>query len=402
MLKNQKLFLHLQIMSNIDFTVKYNRRNKLNKLGEAEVMIRAYQKSSGGGKAREKYFGTGLFVSPRNWDEKCTKIRGENAILYNETLRRQLEKLREFTATEEINGRPPTLEMISDFISDKRTDDFLLFAKMEIEKANIKETTRKTKRARLETIKSFKDKISFANVDYKYMRDIERYFYKMGYKTNFVDRLMKDLIQYAGEAVKRGYIDANKNPFKDYKHKTELTVKDYLNETEINTLETVELPKYLQYTRDLYLFSCYTGFSFCDFISLKKSEIEVRGTRIYIKRKRKKSGVMVDVPISALSQGKGVKIIEKYKADDREEIFNYISLQTINKYLIRICKIAGIEKHLTTSTGRITRATTLARKGAADSTIQNTLGHTKLTTTTQYYIKTTRETLAEDLEKLNC
>ena len=111
---------------------------------------------------------------------------------------------------------------------------------------------------------------------------------------------------------------------------------------------------------------------------------------------------MVDVPISALSQGKGVKIIEKYKADDREEIFNYISLQTINKYLIRICKIAGIEKHLTTSTGRITRATTLARKGAADSTIQNTLGHTKLTTTTQYYIKTTRETLAEDLEKLNC
>ena len=402
MLENKKLFLHLQFMSNIEFSIKYNRRNKLNKLGEAEIMIRAYQKATGGGKAREKYFGTGIFITPKNWDKKCTKIRGVNAEAHNALIQKKIADLRGFVAKEEINGRPPTLEIISDFITDKRTDDFILFAKMEIEKANIKESTRKTKRARLEKIKTYKDKISFANVDYKYITDIERYFYKKGYKTNYVDRIMKDLIQYTGEAVRRGYIDANKNPFNDYRHKYEQTNKQWPLENEIKTLETVELPEHLQYTRDLYLFACYTGMNYCDFISLKRSDIDESGKHTFIRRKRQKSGTPFDVPISAISNGKALKIIEKYKTDDREEIFKYISLQTINKYLKQICEIAGIEKHLTTSTGRISRATTMDRAGASESTILRVLGHTKFTTTMKNYIKTTRETLAEDLEKLNC
>ncbi len=110
----------------------------------------------------------------------------------------------------------------------------------------------------------------------------------------------------------------------------------------------------------------------------------------------------MDIPISSLSHGKAIEIIDKYKQADREEIFSFINLQTINKNMKDICSAAGIDKHLTTSTGRITRACTLSRKGAADSTIQNTLGHTKLTTTMQYYVKTSRETLADDLERIDC
>ena len=387
-------------MSNIEFNIKYNRRNKLNKRGEAEIVIRAYQNIKSGGRPREKYFGTGVFIKPSEWDEKHKKVKGEQAATANEIVRQKIEGARGFIAKEEINGKPPTLEQVEDFLSNKRVEDFFDFAKMEIEKATIKEGTRKSKKARLKNIMGFKDKLGFADIDYKYMVDIERYFYRQGYKTGYVDKMITDLIQYCGEAVRRGYMDANKNPFNEYRHKRELTIKDYVTEAEIAILETVELPRRLNYTRDLYLFFCYTGMSYIDCISLKKTDIETVGERVFIRRKRQKSGVNLDIPISILSHGKAIDIIERYKRDDREEIFMFINSQTINKNMKDICKIAGIEKHLTTSTGRITRATTLSRRGAADSTIQNTLGHTKLTTTMQYYIKTSRETLADDLERI--
>lgn len=389
-------------MGNIEFTIKYNRRNKLNKRGEAEITIRAYQNSRNGGRPREKYFGTGVFAQPQNWDEKRKKIKGEKAETKNELIRQSFERLQGFVAKEEINGNAPTLEQVEDFFTNRRVNDFFEFAKLEIEKANIKEGTRKSKRARLENIMSFKDRLAFAEVDYKYMVDVERYLNRRGYKTNYVDKMMTDLIQYCGEAVRRGYIDANKNPFNDYRHKREMTVKDYITEDEIELLENAELPRRLIYSRDLYLFSCYTGLSYCDYISLKKSDIDNTGLRTYIRRKRQKSGVNLDIPISSLSHGKAIEIIDKYKQADREEIFSFINLQTINKNMKDICSAAGIDKHLTTSTGRITRACTLSRKGAADSTIQNTLGHTKLTTTMQYYVKTSRETLADDLERIDC
>ena len=78
-----------------------------------------------------------------------------------------------------------------------------------------------------------------------------------------------------------------------------------------------------------------------------------------------------------------------------EFLTNYCN---INKELIRIGKLANIDKHFSFHTARHTNATLLIYKGANITTVQKLLGHKNLTTT-QIYGEVMGSTIVRDLKK---
>lgn len=72
----------------------------------------------------------------------------------------------------------------------------------------------------------------------------------------------------------------------------------------------------LQYVKDLFLFSCYTGFAFADVMQLNESHFEwdVDGT-VWCKVYRQKSDVLSPVPLLKTP----TRIIDKYKHARRLE-----------------------------------------------------------------------------------
>jgi site-specific recombinase XerD len=66
--------------------------------------------------------------------------------------------------------------------------------------------------------------------------------------------------------------------------------------------------------------------------------------------------------------------------------------------LIRIGKLAGMDKHFSFHSARHTNATLLIYKGANITTVQKLLGHRDVTTT-QVYSEVMGSTIVKDLKK---
>ena len=61
-----------------------------------------------------------------------------------------------------------------------------------------------------------------------------------------------------------------KNPFEGLKFTKKPFQRGYLNIQELNKIENIKLSSTHERVRDLFVFSCYTGLSYVDVISLKK------------------------------------------------------------------------------------------------------------------------------------
>ena len=81
-----------------------------------------------------------------------------------------------------------------------------------------------------------------------------------------------------------------------------------------------------------------------------------------------------------------------------KKFFTLKSNSAVNKELIRIGKLAKIEKHFSFHSARHTNATLLMEKGANITTVQKLLGHRSISTT-QIYSQILEGTLVNDLKK---
>ena len=103
------------------------------------------------------------------------------------------------------------------------------------------------------------------------------------------------------------------------------------------------------------------------------------------------------MPITLLFEGKAWKMVQKYR-NRLSFFFTVESNSTLNKRLIRIGKLAGLDKHFSFHSARHTNATLLIYKGANITTVQKLLGHRDLSTT-QLYSDVMESTIVKDLKK---
>ncbi|WP_321346089.1 site-specific integrase [uncultured Draconibacterium sp.] len=193
-----------------------------------------------------------------------------------------------------------------------------------------------------------------------------------------------------------------KNPFDAYELRFEKTERGFLTSLELEIIEKKKIKsERLEYIRDLFVFSCYTGLSYIDAINLPLSAMTIGiDGQIWISTHREKTKTPLKIPILP----KALEIIEKYKTDPRSinrgKIFPLISNQKVNSFLKEIAVVCGLEKRLTFHLARHTFATTITlSNGVPIETVSKLLGHRSIATT-QIYAKVLENKISDDMSRL--
>ena len=129
-----------------------------------------------------------------------------------------------------------------------------------------------------------------------------------------------------------------KNPFRGFKIRIKHEEREYLTKEELTRLEKkdFDIPR-LDFVRDLFVFSCYTGLAYIDAINLTQANL-VDGVdgEIWIKTQRHKTQIPVKTPLPP----KPALILKKYERDPRAlakaTLFPLLSNQKMNSYLKEI------------------------------------------------------------------
>jgi site-specific recombinase XerD len=194
----------------------------------------------------------------------------------------------------------------------------------------------------------------------------------------------------------------NKDPFAKYKQKFDKVNREFLSKEELAKIENRELSVVrLQWVRDLFVFSCYTGLAYIDTMRLSPANITIGiDSEYWLITKRQKTSNPVRVPLLP----KALQIIDKYKGHPRAltegTLFPVISNQKLNSYLKEIADLCGIHKNLTFHLARHTFATTIMlTNGVPIESVSKMLGHSKITTT-QVYAKVIEQKLSVDMKTL--
>nr|WP_321408386.1 site-specific integrase [uncultured Carboxylicivirga sp.] len=201
-------------------------------------------------------------------------------------------------------------------------------------------------------------------------------------------------------AVRNEWLE--KDPFVKFKPKYIRKEIAYLDEDELARIQFKDFSiSRLDYVRDLFIFSCYTGLSYSDVCALTIDNIQfgIDGNK-WIITYRIKTNQQVKVPILPQAE----EIINKYQDNPRVEMSGKLlpifTNQKMNSYLKEIADLCDIPKHLTFHVARHTFATTVTLKnGVPIESVSKLWGHRSIATT-QIYAKVIDTKLSQDMQRL--
>lgn len=240
-----------------------------------------------------------------------------------------------------------------------------------------------------------------SELSYRFIIDFERFLrHQKSMGNNTVMKHIERLRKMVNLAYKMEWVE--KDPFIKFKAKYEKKERTFLTLEELQTIEGKVFGIHrLQFIKDLFVFSCYTGLSYGDVMGLTNDNLCIGiDKKQWIYSQREKTNIPVKIPLLSKALG----IIEKYKWHPnpikKETLFPTISNQKLNSYLKEIADVCGIKKNLTFHIARHTFATTVTlSNGVPIETVSKLLGHSKITTT-QIYAKVIEKKVSEDMQRL--
>jgi len=250
--------------------------------------------------------------------------------------------------------------------------------------------------------------IFLKQIDYGFLTDFEAFLRsyqpsESGQRPLAHNTVMKHLSRFRtlmNLAIKLGWMEHY--PFKAYKLSYKQSDRKYLTKEELSRIEDKQFPmERLQLTKDLFIFSCYTGLAYSDVVRLNPHHITIGidgNNWIFTQRKKTESPVRIPLLPTA------IYLIDKYKNHLRSlhhgTLFPKISNQKLNGYLKEIADICEIDNNLTFHMARHTFATTVTlSNGVPIETVSKILGHHRITTT-QIYARVVENKVSEDMHQL--
>ena len=396
-------------MKNLKFNIRYIlSKNKTRKDGKAPLMCRITYLDE------RKQFSVGLFINPKNWNnslQECEPPSNDNNYINSQLnlIKNQINQVflylqinnSEFTVDDiytKFKGNTPKKEL-------GVLEVYELF-NIRIQKLIGRDLKKVTYKKYIESfvhLKSFikayfkandiklKDlKLNFLN-EYEYFLKTQK---RLEQSTiNKAIQRFRKVIQFA---LEQEYID--KNPFIGYKAKRLQKEVIYLSDDELKSLENYDFSQTrLQQVKDLFVFCCYTGLAFKEMSNLKPDHI-VKGFdgNKWIKMNREKTSKPLMIPLLP----KALDMINKYQ--NEEVLLPLISNQRFNSYLKEIADIVGLKKNLTHHIARKTFASTvLLFNDVPMEIVSELLGHSKISTTQDYYAKIVNKKLSETMKGLS-
>ena len=143
----------------------------------------------------------------------------------------------------------------------------------------------------------------------------------------------------------------SKTPFANVSFTFKDPEQPYLTQEEVERIRKLKLEDRLDTVRNFFLFLCYSGLEYTDFVHLEKTDVKKNEYgQLYIKKQRIKTK---QTYLSILYED-AAELWELFEGE-----IPCISNAVTNRYLKEIAEKAGISKNVTTLTGRHTYATYL-------------------------------------------
>lgn len=253
----------------------------------------------------------------------------------------------------------------------------------------------------LKRFMSLKHKLSdipFTQLDFSFIETYDFYLrVELQKKPNTILGIMRHLRKMIKLAIGEGII--THDPFEGYSPERPKAEQKYLTREELNKIITTPLDHPCRYlTRDMFLFSVFTGLAYRDIRNLTaKNIVKASDGVLWIETTRQKTGTPCEIPLMEIP----LQIIEKYKelAPDGK-LLPILSCGRLNKNLKVIAQLCGIKHKLIFHAGRHTYASEIClSQGVPIETVSRMLGHRDLRST-QIYAKISNNKISEDTDKL--
>lgn len=197
--------------------------------------------------------------------------------------------------------------------------------------------------------------------------------------------------------IHRGWLKGD--PFMHFKTTRKEVVKVALTQEELDRIRNkANMIERLEFVRDIFVFSCYTGLAYVDVSKLRRSQIVtgIDGEQ-WIMTTRQKTGSPTRLPLLPVA----LQIVDKYKdhpkCSEDGFVLPMLSNQKMNAYLKEIADVCGVKKNLTCHIARHTFATTVTlSNGVPIETVSKMLGH-KSIKQTQHYAKILDTKISSDM-----
>lgn len=371
-------------MEKIQYRFVYNRKKQLNGKGEALVQIEALLHR------KKTYYSTHIHLEPRCWDKRRQKVINHpfaddlNAMLYEEKNRMEGIEIAEWKRSGNIS-----LGVLKKLVKGNvEVGNFIQFAKEVIEKSQRSKGTKGNMMTTLKRLAKFRPNIEFRDLTFTFVREFEQYL--SGEHTNTTAKHLKNLRTMINAAINEGYMKADDYPFRKFRIKTVEAKHEFLSPDELKMVESLPRCKIL----DAFLFCCYTGMRFSDFIHMTKDNIRVIDGERWLCFRTRKTNTELKLPLHLLFDGKALEILDRYKVSD---LVNIGCNADANKELRKV--LPPMNKKVTWHTARHTCATILIYNRIPVTTVQKLLGHANVKTT-MIYAEILSTTIVKDLSEL--
>ncbi|MCF8255672.1 MAG: tyrosine-type recombinase/integrase [Bacteroidia bacterium] len=377
---------------------------KTNPQGYAPIYFRIFLN----GKEVDK--STGCYIQPSEFERKTKRVFGNthqvleinsklNKIchLLDELSKQQLTFSASFKRIERVFNEAGTKCGGFNFVDVFK--EYLTFTKTKVDSGfddAIKLQTYRKQEFMFENIKSFLEYINLLEiesfqVDQALMNQF-MYWSRQVNKhsvahSNKQIRLIKAVIKFG---VENGYCKSS-NIF-GVKLKNEVKPIVYLNQGQLTQLEKINLCGHkLEKIKDVFLFQCYTGFSYIDLEHYSKDWItaDLKGN-LFIRYYRGKNEKLCLVPL----QQEAKQILDKYN-----HCLPVISNQKYNQNLKLLGTLLNFDIELTTHIGRKTCGSILLNKGVSIFTVKTILGHSSVKTTETHYAELNESGILGDMQQ---
>lgn len=352
-------------------------------------------------------YSTGIEIAPDSWNAEKGRVKSDRNV--NHKLD-ELEMLAKLTYKKSIDSIGyVSAEIIKNAVTGKsQSKDTLLslfdehneeFAKrVEIDRGRHCSKRYQTARRHVENFLKYKygvEDMPLVSLDMRVIADF--HFYLSTILTLAVGTLNNYLIslrKIARLAVKQHTL--KRDPFAGYKMDVAPSKHRYLTSEQFSKILSVELPTYrLCHTRDLFVFSTFTGIGRADLANLKEENIITKedGSKwVHIARQKTKSEChikLLDIPL---------QIIEKYKGEGKgDRLFFVPDTPSLGNSLKMIAKQCGLDCNLTYYQSRHSFATLICmNNGVPIETISKMMGHRSIRTT-QIYAEVSNQKIGKDM-----
>lgn len=379
------------MIAKIDYNITFNRNGYVNRKGTREVIIELYQMGT------RAVVNTHIRVTTPELRygrfQDCCPLREE----YTRILDEMIQELTRIEMEIICSHRECTPRKLRDAWRNNLSRSALLrdFTESVVGPSGRKENTKASYRALVKGMEEFSPGLRIKDINYDFLerwanwqRDVKLL------KRNTIIGHMKALRCLMNEAIKRDVITVDEDPFKAYTIGEMEANKEFLTESELRRLERVCVADVRRnHVRDAFLFCCYTGIRWSDFVSLQSGQIRNGVLTV----DQLKTGHVVRIPLSDIFGGKALAIVCRYPS--LEALADVGHNSYCNKVIREIAAIVGIKKRVHWHLARHTCGTLLNQRGLLMQETQHVLGHQRLETTERYYAATAYEQVKKSVKK---